>query len=169
MLKFTTIGLFLLFYSSAEMIIIDPSLIVPGLGAEGFVINKPASEAVKKFNSKELKIIKFNKRKELLEEVFNIKVPLKIKYDMIILSENNHIILLSYKDLVTAVIGFNHGRVTNDAVSLDKGINYFIFNYGNNEIYQIQNEYGKIYIFKNIRIILFDDNNNDTIDMYLVY
>ena len=63
----------------------------------------------------------------------------------------------------------NSYRITIDSVNLSNGVEYFVFNYGNSGVTILSRKSNKIYIYTNLGIAIFDDKNDDTIDMYVVF
>ena len=147
----------------------DETIIVPGIGAEKIVIGENIATAYKVLNENKYKLSKFRKQKELFKEIFKIESNVKIYYDKIHYFNLKKVIIFSREGIITAIIGLRINRVTEESVSLDRGIDYFIFNYGNENIRQFSNDRGKIYISKKMGIALFDDNDNNKISMFLIF
>jgi len=155
--------------SSDQRIINDPTLIIPGIGAERALVGESVLNLENIYHGDLFQISKFDEKKNILKDIFNIPTGPMIFFDTINNFVENKIIIFSFKNSITAIAGFNRGRVTIDTISLDKGIEYFIFNYGNHGLLIMNHEKGKIYVYSKIGIALFKEKNSDMIDMYLIF
>lgn len=117
------------------------------------------------------KVSEFEERKELFRDVFKIKSPVNIYFDKIYYYNYHKAIFFIDSNLITAISGMNTDRITPESVKLSKGIEYFIFNYGNKNLKTMKKENGNdiIYLYSKYGIALVDDKNNDRVDMYLIF
>ena len=138
----------------------DINLIVPGKSAEGFDLGqKIDKEDYKVFESSETNVA----------DILEADNFADIKFDSLIRNGNSSILFLE-KGIITAIAGLTiERRTTSDAVILSRGIDNFILNYGNSGLSIVKGKNHSIYIYKESGIAVFDDNNDKTIDMYLIF
>ena len=138
----------------------DINLIVPGKSAEGFDLGQEINkEDYKVFESSEANI----------GDILEADNFTEIKFDSLIRNGNSSILFLE-KGIITAIAGLTiERRTTSDAVLLSRGIDNFILNYGNSGLSIVKGKNHSIYIYKESGIAVFDDNNDKTIDMYLIF
>ena len=74
-----------------------------------------------------------------------------------------------HNDRVSAIAGLNTFRVTSDSVSLQNGIDNFIYNYGNSGLAIMKKGSHAMYLYRKQGIAVIDDSVNDSIDMYLLF
>lgn len=137
----------------------DVTLIVPGKSAEGFVLNetvKPVDNTVE---------IKTSSIPDSFS--FNNQIP-PFSFSKIIYLRNRYAVFVD-NDIVKAIAGLSSAdRVTDDAVKLTDGADNFIMNYGNNGLRIVKDGNHRIYIYRQMGIVIFDDNSDDSIDLYLI-
>jgi hypothetical protein len=148
----------------------DKSLIGPGIGAENILLNQTADDimSIKGYPDK---ISELSKKKDLFAEVLKVKAPIKITFDKIFYYTFQKAIYFLNSNSVCAVAGLNSLRITIDSVDINKGAEYFIFNYGNKNLTILKkaNESKDIiYLYSN-GISVVDDRGDDRIDMYIVF
>jgi len=138
----------------------DINLIVPGIRAEGFDLGQEIrKEDYKVYESRETNIA----------DILGTDNFADIKFDSLIRNGNASILFLE-KGVITAIAGLTiERRTTSDAVLLSRGIDNFILNYGNSGLSIVKGKNHSIYIYKKSGIAVFDDNNDNTIDMYLIF
>ncbi len=150
----------------------DYSLIVPGIGAERVLINDNVQRVVSLLGSPE-SVSRFDKTQELFKSVFEVESPKKIFFDRLYYYTQQKVIVLFQKGSVSGIIGLSSSRITTESVSLDKGVEYFIFNYGNNKLIVLsggaKKKRDKIYLFSNLGLAIGDDGDDDSIDFYIVF
>ncbi len=150
----------------------DNSLIIPGIGAERVLINDNLRRVVSLLGSPE-SISRFDKTQELFKTVFENDSPRKIFFDRLYYYKQQNAIILCQKGFVSGIIGLVSSRITTESVSLKKGVEYFIFNYGNNELIALSGRSNKkrdmIYLFNNLGLAIGDDGDDDSIDFYIVF
>jgi hypothetical protein len=152
----------------AEIIRSDETLIIPGIGGERIVMGMNISDVISQNGCPE-KIADFREGKELFEHIFKIDSPKKIRFDKIFYYKSNNYIVFFRNQMVSAVIGLNTNRITNEFVSLNSGVEYFIFCYGNSGLDLLKKDRNLIYIYSKFGIAIVDDNGDDKIDMYMVF
>jgi hypothetical protein len=87
-----------------------------------------------------------------------------------ILYRRNRYALFTDNGIVQAVAGLSPAdRITDDAVKLTDGADSFIMNYGNSGLNIVNKDGHRIYIYRKMGIAIFDDNSDDSIDMYLIF
>ena len=144
-------------------------LIVPGIGAETVLLHQNITDVAGIFSGYQYKLSKFKKIKDIFKDIYNIKISLNIQYDKIYHYDSRQCTFFSYKDKISAIIGLNSHRVTNDSVDLKRGIEYFVFHYGNKDMIIKKRGNHKIYIYYKIGIALIDDNSDNSIDMFIIF
>ncbi len=150
----------------------DGSLVVPGLGAERVVLNED-NNAVISIKGYPDRVSEFDEKKEFFNDILGLESPVKIYFDKIYYYKRKTTVVLMHKRLVTGIVGMSNSRVTIDSVDLGKGIEYFVFGYGNDKQEVLVKSNDKkgdiIYLYPERGIALVDDRNNDVIDMYVVF
>lgn len=141
----------------------DFTLIIPGKYAESFTLSDTASaeETASQIDISSMpeSLLPFTSNNQIHPFTFNRIIYLKNRYA-----------LFTDKGIVKAIAGLSPAnRVTDDAVKLTDGADSFIMNYGNSGLAIINNEGHRIYIYKKMGIAIFDDNSDDSIDMYLIF
>ena len=153
-----------------ERILNDGSLVVPGRGAEKVLVNEKAKELIGLKGYPD-KVSEFEERKELFTDVFKVKSPVNIFFDKIYYYTYHKAVFFIDSNIITAIAGMSNDRITPDSVRLSKGVEYFIFNYGNNNLETLKKEKGNdiIYLYSKYGIALVDDKGDDEINMYLIF
>ena len=138
----------------------DRYLVIPGKSAEGYTIGDYISDVKS--------LIRFVDKKQF-SDIFNVDILSGLEFDSVVYTADSHALFLKDQAIV-GIAGFKiNKRVTSDAVLLTKGIDNFILNYGNDGLKIISSGRHKAYIYKDCGIAVFDDNNDNSIDMYLVF
>jgi len=146
----------------------DEVLVVPGLGAENIVLNE--NDNILSLLKKDPGIIcRFKSQNELFNDIFRLKSSVQINYDKICCYNSLRVIVFSRNGFISAIAGLIINRITIDSVSLQNGVDYFIFNYGNNGLQVLKKKNDKIYLYSKLGIAIVDDNSDDIIDMYIVF
>lgn len=152
-----------------EQIIKNRRVVYPGAGSEGIVLNESTDSAMRRNNLKNYSISKTMGREELFKSVFKIESPLPIRFDSLIYVKDINIIIVNYNNKVNAIIGLDPRRITVDSVDLAKGIDYLIFNYGNDGLIKLQKKENVFYLYPKQGLCLADDHNDGSIDFYIVF
>lgn len=141
----------------------DITLVIPGKYAEGFTLSEAAS------GDERASMIDTTSMPEVLSSLgAGNQIP-SFKFSRIIYLRNRYA-LFKENGITQAIAGLSPaGRVTADAVKLTDGADSFIVNYGNSGLTIVNNESHRIYIYKKMGIAIFDDNSDDSIDMYLIF
>lgn len=141
----------------------DNTLIIPGKSAEGFTLNEAVSIA------DGAALIETEDLPEALSFLTgNNRVPFA-SFKNIIYMKNRYA-LFTNNGTITAIAGLSPAnRVTDDAVKLTGGADSFIMSYGNSGLTMFKDGDHRIYIYKQTGIAIFDDNSDDSIDMYLIF
>lgn len=138
----------------------DSYLIVPGKSAEGYILGADI------INNSSMTVLK---EKKSISEILNVNILPELRFDSVLYIRDSHALLVKDNKIV-AIAGLKIAkRVTSDAVLLSKGIDNFIMNYGNEGLKIVMSGNHKAYIYKDSGIAVFDDNNDNIIDMYLVF
>ncbi len=148
--------------SSAEKSSLSPdiNLIVPGKAAEGYFIG----ETIENNELNQYRIINGT-----LKDITDIEYFSKFQFDSIIRKKESTVLFLKNKT-ITAIAGIKiERRITDDAVLLSKGVDNLIMNYGNSGLSVITAKKHRLYIYKESGLAIFDDNSDDTIDMFLIF
>lgn len=154
---------------SREKIISDTAIIVPGYGSNGIALGEDMDNVVMRFGKSKFKISRPNQASELFKDVFKVRGTTIIYFDAMYYNEEKKCAACVIKGRVVAVIGFEGSYTTSDAVNLQRGINNFIFHYGNRNVKHLRQGANVIYIYPDRGIAVIDDGDNDTIDLYVVF
>ncbi len=152
-----------------DKILRDSTVIAPGIGSDGVLINEEINTVIQRFGRKKFKISKPRYAGELFIDVFKMKSKKKIFFESIYYHEENKYAACVFQGKVIALIGFDNNRITTDSVNLRSGINSFIFYYGNRNLYLLKTNSNGIYLYPDRGIAAVDDGMNDSIDLYLVF
>ena len=152
----------------SERIRLDDSLIVPGSGAENIILGDTVSE-VRARKGQPDKTAVFNEDHELFRDIFGIPSPAGVYYRKIYHYSISGFMIFFHNDRVSAIAGLNTFRVTSDSVSLQNGIDNFIYNYGNSGLAIMKKGSHAMYLYRKQGIAVIDDSVNDSIDMYLLF
>lgn len=158
--------------SLPEKIKTDINLIVPGVGAENASL-KDESGILISIKGYPDSVSKFEETKDLFHHVFGIDSRIKIYFNRIYYYEKQKSVFFINDNIITAIAGMTNSRITSDSIALKKGIEYFIFGYGNNKLTVLiksdDKNRGRIYLYQENGIAVFDDEDDDIIDMYVVF
>ncbi len=146
----------------------DDTLIIPGIGAEKILLGE-TSETVIARRGAPLRTVKAETTGEVFQNIFNVKSDLKIPFDAIYYYGEGKGIFFLHMNIVSAIAGSARNRVTVDAVFLEKGVQQFIFHYGNEGLMTVPKGKHTAYCYPRKGIALFDDDGNDGIDLYMVF
>ncbi len=147
----------------------DPSLVVPGCGAEGVMLGEEIGKVLHRFGMDKFRASRPPAHRELFKDVFDIDSSVKIVFDSLYLCEEKRMTLCVLNTRVVAVIGLNGDRTTVDGVDFKKGINAFIYHYGNRHLVKLQSGSNGIYLYRLLGIGAFDDGSNDSVDLFIVF
>lgn len=148
----------------------DSYLIIPGVSAENISINQ-TSDSILSQKGYPDKVSEFKNNQEVLNEVLGCDVKTKIIFNKIYYYKKDKLVLFLKDGKVCAIAGLENNRITPDSVNLNKGIEYFIFNYGNNDLEVISDKdnRNRIFIYNTQGIALIDDNCDNSVDMYIIF
>lgn len=152
-----------------DTVISDVRLIVPGYGAEKAVIGSEINEFLARTRRVNYKISKPAKPGEIFADIFKIETKYKIYFDTIYTNEDSGSVVFVLNKKITAVSGLSSERYTADKVNLKDGVENFLFNYGSRGLEKFESSISRMYQYHSVGIAVFDDNKNDTIDLYLVF
>ncbi len=149
-------------------IITDRSLLVPGVGAGGMVIGEGKKEVRSRMGAPR-KNASFREQRKLFKDIFGVHTESEILFNEFFHYPIEGTTVFFFEGKVVAISSITIKMVTDDAVSLERGISYFFFYYGNRGCETIESVKNKFYIFHSLGIALADDDNNDTIDVIIVF
>ncbi|HOT43341.1 MAG TPA: hypothetical protein PLM53_00600 [Spirochaetota bacterium] len=152
-----------------DRIVRDNTIIGPGLGSDGVLLNEDIEAVLKRFGRTKFKVSKPRHPEELFANVFKTNSTKKIYFDALYHHEDNKFTACVFQGTVMAIIGFDNGHVTTDSVNLRSGINSFIYYYGNRNLTLLKADSNGIYLYSALGIAVADDGMNDSIDLYLVF
>ncbi len=175
----SVLGLFLIFVLGIsdvlgetellDEIIHDNTIIGPGLGSEGVLINEEIDSVLKRIGRNKFKISKPRNTGELFNNIFKIKSKKKIYFESIYYHNENKYAVCVFQGRVIAIIGFDNNRMTTDSINLRSGITSFIFYYGNRNLNLLKADSNRIYLYPDRGIAVADDGMNDSIDLYVIF
>lgn len=154
---------------TTEMVIQDESLIVPGVGAERIILGGTTAQLEKWYAGDTFKNVVKDTSADVFRDVFKVKCGYSVPFNEIRYYTKNKASVFLLNLRVTAVAGNSNERVTSDSIELEKGVEYFIYSYGNKALKRIRDGNSSMYIYPDEGIAVFDDDNDDDIDLYLVF
>ncbi len=146
----------------------DPSLVAPGLGAEGVVLGEPVSSLLRDRGRPD-RVAAPGAVRHLFGAVFGYNAGPRVHFDRIFHYAYGRFSVFLLGDEVVAVAGYDPARVTTDAVNLVAGVESFLFNYGNSNLERLARRSSTMYVYPGMGIAVADDGNDDSIDLYLVF
>lgn len=146
----------------------DNTLFIPGIGAESIVLNESSDNLLNRIGPPDT-ILAFKKRKELFKDVFHVQSPKKIYFTQLFYFQKKQFIVFLNKGCAIAIAGFKRSRCDYNSVNLEKGTDYFLFNYGNNNLYTLHKAGSSIYIYPSRGVAIADDKLDNLIDIYIVF
>jgi hypothetical protein len=152
-----------------DKILRDGTLLAPGFGSDGILLNEDIAVVLKKFGRRKFKISKPRNPGELFKTVFKVNSSKKIYFESMYYHEEYKFTVCVFQGKVVAIIGFDNNRMTTESVNLRSGINSFIFYYGNRNLRLLKADSNGIYIYPDRGIAVIDDGMNDAIDLYLIF
>lgn len=147
----------------------DRSMVVPGKGGEGVLLGEESSAAEGRLTEKNFMVSRFRNKLDLYRDILNVELPFKIFFDKIIYFPDHKTVLLSFNGRINSIIGLNNRKITSDSIDLEKGIEYILFNYGNEHLLTLKNKNGTIYIYGKTGIAFVDDDSDNSLDMYILF
>jgi hypothetical protein len=152
-----------------EKIINNSAIIYTGLGAQGIAIGEDIDAVSMRFGKSKFKISRPKQTSELFKDVFKMRCNVQIIFDSLYYNEEQKVTACAYRGKVKAIIGFDCNYMTSDSVNLKNGIANFIFHYGNRNLKQLRQGTNTIYAYPDLGIAVIDDNDNDSIDLYIIF
>lgn len=152
-----------------QRIIYDETLIVPGIGAEKIILNESISQLNDSYKGQEYRLVKLKEQSEIFTAIYKININTGLVFNEIRYYYNNNTVAFIKNNIIQAVVGLKMDRITVDAVDLSRGAEFFIYHYGNESMKVYEESSGILYMYQNKGIAIFDDNNDDTIDLYMVF
>ena len=152
----------------SERLRADETLIVPGIGAEKLLLSDSAADVASRKGTPE-RIARFAATEELFTTIFNLPTELKIPYNMIYYYNENKCAIFFHDNRITAIAGLNTNRVTDLPSDLNRGMDSFIFNYGNQGMELKEKSANRACLYPERGIAVFDDGKDGRIDLYLVF
>ncbi len=146
----------------------DETLVVPGKGAEKLLLADGADVVIGTLGTPE-RIARFDRAGDLFENVYSMRVDLKIPYDLVYYYQSKKCVVFIHGGKVSAIAGFSGGRITDLPADLSRGVERFILGYGNDGMAVKEKGHHRAYIFGKAGIAVFDDGADGSIDMFLVF
>lgn len=146
----------------------DETLIIPGFGAENILLDD-ASDEIISLKGYPDRVCEFEKAKEFFKDIYNLESPQKIFFNKIFHFIDINLIILIHENVVSAIIGLSSSRITVDFVNLSKGVEHFLFTYGNKDLNVLTKNDNKFFIYSKLGFAVADDKSDDVIDMYLIF
>jgi len=147
----------------------DDAVIIPGIGAEGILLGENIDELISISSYKNYQVSKPYAPKDLFKNVLKVVFSKKILFDHIYFFEKKKLFIFVLKHKVVAIAGSRDDRITLDSISLAKGVDFFIYNYGNQNCKKIKSAENIIIIYSKIGLAIIDDKSDNSIDMFLVF
>ena len=139
---------------------VDKSLIIPGKSAEGYMLGELIEESV---------LSTCLENEKSISEIMGIELFSDLKFDCIS-SDNKTSVIFLKNGIIVAIAGVKtERRITSDGVLLSRGVDDFILNYGNSRLLNFSTGKHRVYLYKDSGIAIFDDNCDNSIDMYLIF
>lgn len=151
-----------------QNIIHDRTLIVAGLGSEKITIGMTEGSIMKAYPMSEYTVSRPGVS-EFFKQVLKVETDIKVPFDRIMYFAAEKFAVFMYKGNVCAITGFMLNRVTSEGVSLGRGVDYFIFSYGNKGLKVLRKGENLLYLYSSLGICVADDDADDDIDMYVVF
>lgn len=155
--------------SITERIKIDDTLIVPGRGAEKVFLLEDINDVITRYGTSRFRYSKPEKLSELFKDIFKVDGKTRVYFDGIYYNQDKKIVLFLFQRKIVAIAGFNSGKKTEESVQLARGVDYFIFSYGNKSLTVVESTGNKICIYQDRGVAVIDDGGDDSIDMYIVF
>ena len=152
-----------------ERIINDETLVVPGMGAEKIIIHEPVAILNSTYQGLDYRLAKVGDNQDVFRDILKINNKNGIVFNEIRYFYGNNVVVFIKNNIVQSVAGMNTDRITLDSVDLGRGASYFVFNYGNESLTVYKKPNGYVYIYAAKGIAVFDDDNDDSIDLYMVF
>ncbi len=146
----------------------DETLIIPGIGAEKLLLSDSAAGVASLKGSPD-RTARFRTTEEIFGTIYKLQTDLKIPYDMIYYYNEKKCVVFLHDSRVSAIAGFSSNRVTDLSVDLGKGMDNFIFSYGNLGMEIKEKASNRACLFAERGIAVFDDGRDGKIDMYLIF
>ncbi|HNR88166.1 MAG TPA: hypothetical protein PKM65_07485 [Spirochaetota bacterium] len=147
----------------------DETLAVPGVGAERIVVGDAAPVVIGRLGVPDAKA-QFPERRELFRDVLLTPAPITLFFTAVYEYRTRRVAVFMDRDRVTAIVARTTGRVTPESVSLARGVEYFIFTYGNAGMHAIAKPPANtLFLYPRLGIGIVDDKNDDTIDMFIIF
>jgi len=157
--KYFILALYLLAASCTSTIQVeDPDLIIPGKQADGYHIGERITKD----------IIQLKKKRLLFKDILGEKTSRDIEFNQY-RKNRKSIILLKNNIIKAIVIHMTDSQITSDSVKISRGYENFTFNYGNKGSIKIKSDTNTLLLYLDKRIIISDDNNDDSIDLLIVF
>ena len=131
-------------------------------------LNDLKNQVLSKKNKATYKLVrppKGNRYHDLFKHVLQVESSIKIYFDEMYVYQNY--IVVFYLNKAKALIDLKPNIY--NKIDLKKGIEFFILKNGNQGLKQIKGDSNSIYLYPNKGIALIDNDNNDTVDMLIIY
>lgn len=141
----------------------DPLLISGSVGAEKILINETSEAIIETYQQPK---IRKSQPHELFKEILDIDIPDKLLFDEAWYYTDKFFFIKDNK--VIGIAGVSPNRITTEGFSVNSGIEQALAYYGNIGLIRIKNTKQNIVYYPAIGLIFIDENNDNSIDMYIV-
>jgi hypothetical protein len=152
-----------------EQVSRDESLVAPGIGAERIVISRTLAQFESVYSGESFKNVFTKVSAEIFRDVLKVKCNHALYFNEIRYYSKNQTAFFLLNNRVQAIAGRSDNRVTSDSIDLEKGVEYFVYSYGNKSLERIRDGKSSIYLYPGEGIAVIDDDDDDDIDMYLIF
>jgi len=150
-----------------SMAVKDESLIVPGVGGAGILIDAPENELVL-LKGKPTKITQTVSH-DFFSSVIKIKSAISLPFNYLYVYNNPLRIIGLLHNKVSFIVLVDYSGVLIDGTSIAKGVMAILFYYGNEGMQCIREVWGSIYLYSSRGVAFVDENNDDSVDGIIIF
>ncbi len=149
------------------MVIKDESLIVPGVGAGGLVLDMPVKDVIAVKGAPLTSTKKGTG--DFMKDVLKVRSTVSLPFNYLYTFNNSNTIIGFENNLVSFIVVWQEKGVLIEGIPLAKGIAAIVFHYGNKGLSVVSEVKGTIYIYPYRGIAFIDDNNDESIDAVIIF
>ena len=149
------------------MVIKDESLIVPGVGAGGLVLDMPTNDVVV-IKGAPLTTTKKG-TSDFMNDVLKVHSEVSLPFNYLYVYNNSNIIIGFENNLVSFIVVWQANGVLIEGIPLSKGIAVIVFHYGNQGLSVIDQDKATLFIYPYRGIAFIDDNKDESIDAIMIF
>lgn len=146
----------------------DRTLIAAGLGAEKIMLGMSEGDVLKAYTLSDYTVSRPGKS-EMFKQVLKVETDMGIHFDRVLYFAAEKFAVFISRGKVRAITGFSLNRVTPEGVSLDRGVDYFVYSYGNKGLKVLNRGSNLLYLYESLGICIADDDADGDIDMYVIF